>query len=112
VIQRRVVWLNYTDVSRVSTASAIALMMVAVQTSETSVYFNDITRRYIAEGCHLQYKCSYRPTASVVSMDTKSFQWRCQEDAQSEDLSDGLYFLAFCSSFNSYDNCIILENAV
>jgi hypothetical protein len=30
-----------------------ALMMEAVRTSETSVYFNDITRRYVAESCHL-----------------------------------------------------------
>jgi hypothetical protein len=32
----------------------IALMMDAVRTSETSVYFNETTRRYIPEGCHLQ----------------------------------------------------------
>jgi hypothetical protein len=31
----------------------IALMMGAVRTSETSLYFNDTTRRYIPQGCHL-----------------------------------------------------------
>jgi hypothetical protein len=32
---------------------AIALMMEAVQTSETSVYFNETTRHYIPAHCHL-----------------------------------------------------------
>jgi hypothetical protein len=32
----------------------IAMMMEAVCTSETSVYFNITTRRYIQEGCQLQ----------------------------------------------------------
>jgi hypothetical protein len=31
-----------------------SLMMGAVRISETSVYSNDTTRRYIPEGCHLQ----------------------------------------------------------
>jgi hypothetical protein len=31
-----------------------ALMMEAVRTSETSIYFHDTTRRYIAESCHIQ----------------------------------------------------------
>jgi hypothetical protein len=31
----------------------IALMMETVRTSETSVYFNNTTRRHIPEGCHL-----------------------------------------------------------
>jgi hypothetical protein len=31
-----------------------ALMMEAVRTSETSVYFNETTGRYIPESCHLQ----------------------------------------------------------
>jgi hypothetical protein len=30
------------------------LMMEAVRASEMSVYFNETTRRYIPEGCHLQ----------------------------------------------------------
>jgi hypothetical protein len=46
----RVVTLKLTDVSDVRSASIIraiiALMMVAVSTSETSVKFNVITRRY------------------------------------------------------------------
>jgi hypothetical protein len=35
------------------TAAIITLMMAAVRTSETSVYFHETTRRCIAEGCHL-----------------------------------------------------------
>jgi hypothetical protein len=31
----------------------IALMMEAVRTSETSVYFNETTQHCIPEGCHL-----------------------------------------------------------
>jgi hypothetical protein len=33
----------------------IALVMQGVRTSETSVYFNESTRRYIPESCHLQF---------------------------------------------------------
>jgi hypothetical protein len=40
--------LKYTDVSEVRT-EFIALIMDAVRTSETSVYFDDTTRRYIPE---------------------------------------------------------------
>jgi hypothetical protein len=29
------------------------MVMEAIRTSETSVYFNETTRRYIPEGCHL-----------------------------------------------------------
>jgi hypothetical protein len=35
---------------------AIALMMEAVCTSETSVFFCETTRSHIAEGCHLQIR--------------------------------------------------------
>jgi hypothetical protein len=35
-------------------------MMEAIRTSETPVYFNKTTRRYIPEGCHL---CMYSGTA-------------------------------------------------
>jgi hypothetical protein len=38
----------------------IALMMEAVSTSETSVYFYGIIRRYIPEDCHLQIVRVYR----------------------------------------------------
>jgi hypothetical protein len=34
-------------------AYIIALVMEAVGTSETSVYFNETTQCYIPEGCHL-----------------------------------------------------------
>jgi hypothetical protein len=37
----------------VRTVPIIALMMGAIHTSETSVYFNETTRRYILESCHL-----------------------------------------------------------
>jgi hypothetical protein len=42
-----------TTNSETSTVKAIALMMAAVRTSETLVYFNETTRRYIPEGCHI-----------------------------------------------------------
>jgi hypothetical protein len=45
--------LKQTDVSEVHTASIVALMMEAVHTSEMLVYFNESTRHYIPEGCHL-----------------------------------------------------------
>jgi hypothetical protein len=35
-------------------AAFIALMMESLRISETQVYFNEITRRCIPEGCHLQ----------------------------------------------------------
>jgi hypothetical protein len=53
---RLVVSLKYTDVSNMHTASinrAIVLVMEAVCTSETTVYFNETTLRYIPEGCHI-----------------------------------------------------------
>jgi hypothetical protein len=34
----------------------MVLMMEAVRTSETSVYFNETTRRFISEGCHLHIR--------------------------------------------------------
>jgi hypothetical protein len=45
--------MKLTQVSEVRNASVIALMMEAVQTSETSVNFNVITRRYIPEDSEL-----------------------------------------------------------
>jgi hypothetical protein len=51
--------LKYTDDSEVRNASiirainTIILMMEALRTSETSVYFMEITRRYIPAGYHL-----------------------------------------------------------
>jgi hypothetical protein len=50
---RRVVSFKKTDVSEVHTASIIALMMEAVHTCETSIYFNGTTQRCIREGCNL-----------------------------------------------------------
>jgi hypothetical protein len=55
-IHSRVVSLKQSDVSEVCTASiikAMALMMETLRSSETSVYFNEIPRRCIAEGCRL-----------------------------------------------------------
>jgi hypothetical protein len=55
-IQRRAVSKCTTDLE-VRTAS----MMEAVRISETSVYFNQDTRRYIPDRCHLQrVSCSWR----------------------------------------------------
>jgi hypothetical protein len=48
------VLLKHTDVSEVHTASTIALMVEAVRTSETSVYFSENTRQYIPEGYRLR----------------------------------------------------------
>jgi hypothetical protein len=36
----------------------IAVMMEAVRTSETSVHFNQTTRRYTPRCCHLRTRCS------------------------------------------------------
>jgi hypothetical protein len=35
---------------------SLALMMEEVRTCETSVYFNETTRRYIPEGCNLHIR--------------------------------------------------------
>jgi hypothetical protein len=43
-----------TDVSEVRAASIIRAMMEVVRTSETSVYYNETTRRNIPEGTNLQ----------------------------------------------------------
>jgi hypothetical protein len=57
-----VVTFKYTDVSEVYTVSIIALMIDAEHTSETCVYFNETTLRYIPESFHLG-----RAMAQVVS---------------------------------------------
>jgi hypothetical protein len=46
---RLVVSLKQTDVSEACTASIITLIMEAVRSSETSIYFNDMTRCYICK---------------------------------------------------------------
>jgi hypothetical protein len=51
--------LEYTHVSEVRNTSIIWAIIhrpddEAVRTSETSVYFNETTRLYIPQGCHLQ----------------------------------------------------------
>jgi hypothetical protein len=47
-------WWKFTDVSEVLSASIIALMMEAASTSETSLYFYQITWRNNPEDSHLQ----------------------------------------------------------
>jgi hypothetical protein len=42
-----------------TTMTIIALMMEAVHTSETSVYFNETTRRYTPEGCNFELHRTY-----------------------------------------------------
>jgi hypothetical protein len=37
----------------------VALITKEAGTTETSAYFNETTRRYIPEGCHLQKFCWY-----------------------------------------------------
>jgi hypothetical protein len=56
-MQRRVVTLKCTDVSEVHIASIIRPVLEAVHTSETSVYSNETTRRYIPEGSKLRIRC-------------------------------------------------------
>jgi hypothetical protein len=51
------------DVSGMHTAFIIALMMEAVRTSETSVYLNKATRRYLPERC--SYSPSWEPEISL-----------------------------------------------
>jgi hypothetical protein len=64
-----------TDVLEVRTSSiikTISLMMKAVRTSETSVYFKETTRRCITEGYHLHNKlCSPFNTTTVVGVLTE-----------------------------------------
>jgi hypothetical protein len=45
--------LKYTDILKVRTASIVALMMEAESASETPVYFNGTTRRYIPDSSRL-----------------------------------------------------------
>jgi hypothetical protein len=52
-IQRCVILLKQTEVLEVRTVFIIRIMMKAVHTSETSVYFNDATRRCIPKSCPL-----------------------------------------------------------
>jgi hypothetical protein len=61
-MKRRVITLTLADVSEVRIASIIIimiLMMEEVRTSETSVNFNVITRRYISEDSKRQFFFSF-----------------------------------------------------
>jgi hypothetical protein len=73
-IQHRVVSLKYTDISEVRSvlppSSIISLMIVSVRISQTSVYFNKTTRRYISEAvifhamsCSQARDAEYRPSS-------------------------------------------------
>jgi hypothetical protein len=56
-ISRTTSWSGYSDELQSENDSLLGysvLMMKEVRTSETSVYFNEITQRYIPEDCHLQ----------------------------------------------------------
>jgi hypothetical protein len=46
----------FWDIALCSLVEFISLMMEAVRTSETSVYSNETTRRYVPEGSHLNIK--------------------------------------------------------
>jgi len=50
--------LKKTDVSELRADSVIRATMKAVRTSETSVYFDETTRRYMPEGWHIHIPCS------------------------------------------------------
>jgi hypothetical protein len=56
-LQRHEVTLKWIGVSDVHIASIIRPVMEAVRTSETSVYSNETTRRYIPEGSKLRIRC-------------------------------------------------------
>jgi hypothetical protein len=58
-MQRRVVSLEWIDVSEVRTTSTIVLMMEAVRTTETSIYA-ETTRPYIPECPNLDIFFSFR----------------------------------------------------
>jgi hypothetical protein len=60
-----------TDVSEVRTTSVIALIMVAVRTSETSVNIYLTTRQYIPEDSKLQYSGVHK----IVSIHRYSCSW-------------------------------------
>jgi predicted secreted protein len=63
-------------------SSLIALMMEAVRTSETSVYSNETTARYIPEGSNLQVPGTYSWRAN--SLNTGDQMWssrRIQHDS-------------------------------
>jgi hypothetical protein len=65
VIWRRAISLKQTDNSDVSTASIIC-------TSETSIYFNETTWRYITEGCLLRVQeVEPEPFSSVTTIITE-----------------------------------------
>jgi hypothetical protein len=46
--------------------ASIALIMEAVRISETSIYFNETTRRFIPEGCHRQHCIPFLRQSSVL----------------------------------------------
>jgi hypothetical protein len=75
-MEHRRIPLKYTDVSEVRTTSiirkksnlsALIRIIVAVRTSEKSIYFNETTRRYIPENCVLQFNMDTRVVAKQSS---------------------------------------------
>jgi hypothetical protein len=61
IVPRRLIEIE-TDISEVHAASiirAMVVLVVAVCTSEKSVYFYETTWRYIPEGCHIREKRSF-----------------------------------------------------
>jgi hypothetical protein len=53
----------------------IALMMEAVRTSETSVYFNNTTRHYIPEDCNLNTLRREENKSYISQIIKESFRW-------------------------------------
>jgi hypothetical protein len=68
----------------VRTASIIiALMMEAVRTYETSVYFNETTRRYTPEGCHLRlHDCFVKEFSSTKQNHILFYAFYCHLNLQ------------------------------
>jgi hypothetical protein len=54
----------------ITSVMLIALVMKAVRTTETSVYFYDTTRRHISECCHLHTRCCEK---LKFHLDTRAF---------------------------------------
>jgi hypothetical protein len=53
----------------------ISLIMVAVRTSEKSVYFNETTRHYIPDICHLYLQLSYAVETLPITVAARSRAW-------------------------------------
>jgi hypothetical protein len=69
--------LNWTDVSEARTASNIWVMLQAVRSSVTLVYFKKTTRCYIPDGCnHLNTPCVCSHLSVFLTKRRRRFIWK------------------------------------